>query len=87
MSTREPKPKMTDRVNGWLYAFQYIRSLREPASADGTLYLSVVPVEPAAIAAAILTLGTVDLTDPVLGQLVELMREPQHEGEPHGDQP
>jgi hypothetical protein len=73
------KPKMFDRVTAWQYAFSVIQSCT--AGTDNE-----VPPGYAAIAAAILTVGNVDITDPMLAQVVDLMSPPQqHEGENDGN--
>lgn len=62
----QPKPKMSDRVLAWQYAFGIIQS----STVDT---VNAIPTGYAAIAAAILTVGNVDIQDPLIAQVVDLM--------------
>ena len=76
---RDVKPKMHDKMVAWQYAYGVIVSSTEQTKRPITSGW-------AAVAAALLTMGSVDIQDPLLAQVVELMTStPQHTGEEDGN--
>jgi hypothetical protein len=60
---------MSQRVTAWAYAYGLILQLTEGAERP-------VSTDSIAIASALLTMGTVDISDPVIEKVVNLMLNP-----------